>query len=211
MTIDLLVADDHEVLRRGLARLLQDSVVRVVAEVSRPEEIPVAAREFQPQAVLLDVRLAGGDGLSILGELRAEFPRMAVIILSNHDHPTYIARAVALGAADYLLKGVAREDLLEAIQAAVAGHGPPARSLIHPVREAMRRPAERDQEAHGMSPREAQVLRHLALGLSNREIAASLGVSPDTVKEHVQRTIQKLGVSDRTQAAVLAVRRRLVH
>ena len=115
-----------------------------------------------------------------------------------------------MGASDYVVKGATREELLASIHAAILGQALPEKSLMGPIREYMRRPARQAKDALGMSAREIQVLRHLALGLSNREISLSLGVSIDTVKEHVQRAVHKLGVSDRTQAAVIAVKQGLV-
>jgi DNA-binding NarL/FixJ family response regulator len=211
VTISVLIADDHEVVRKGLVKLLEGAEFHVVAEVERVDQLLPAVRQYSPQAVLLDVRLGDHCGLEAIEHLRGEFAALTVVVLSNYDHPTYIARANALGANDYVLKSAKREALFEAINAAVEGGPLPSHSLMRPIREHMQRPARPVvKDTQSMSAREIQVLRHLALGLSNREIALSLGISIDTVKEHVQRAVHKLGVCDRTQAAVIAVKQGLV-
>jgi DNA-binding NarL/FixJ family response regulator len=133
-----------------------------------------------------------------------------VVMLSSYDNPTYIARSVALGAADFLLKGSARDILVEAISRAAGKQGPPANSLLHQVKDAMSKRRDMADENVPLTNRELQVLRHVALGLSNREIGRSLDISVETVKEHVQNILRKIDVTDRTQAAVWAVRRGLV-
>jgi DNA-binding NarL/FixJ family response regulator len=158
----------------------------------------------------LDVRLADNDGLSVLESLRAEAPNSRIIVFSNFDNPTYVARAQALGATDYILKDAPREEMLATIQAAAAGTGPTSSGQLRRVAETM---ALRNKDASNemsLTQRETQVLRHLALGLSNKEIGLSLSISIETVKEHVQHLLRKMGVNDRTQAAVWAVKRGLV-
>jgi DNA-binding NarL/FixJ family response regulator len=130
-------------------------------------------------------------------------------MLSTYDNPTYIARSVALGASDYVLKGSSRTQLLSAIRRAATGESPSSDSVLHRVKRAMERRDEPIDDVP-LTNRETQVLRHVALGLSNREIGQSLGISVETVKEHVQNVLRKIQVTDRTQAAVWAVRKGLV-
>ena len=208
--IKLLVADDHEVVRTGLASLLADSDIDIVAEASDGDEALQKAREHQPDVVLLDIRMPEHDGLTALDKIHREFPTTKVVMLSTYDNPTYIARAVALGASDYVLKGSGREQLISAIEDAASGQGPSASSAVNKVAVAMntrKRPSDIDMP---LTNRESQVLRHVALGLSNKEIGQSLGISVETVKEHVQNILRKISVNDRTQAAVWAVRKGLV-
>jgi len=208
--IRLLVADDHEVVRTGLASLLADSDINIVAEATDGVEAVNKAKEHQPDVVLLDIRMAEHDGLTALEKIHSELPNTKVVMLSTYDNPTYIARAVALGAADYVLKGSGREQLINAIEGAVAGNGPAPDSALQKVAGAMntkKRPVDGDMP---LTNRESQVLRHVALGLSNKEIGQSLGISVETVKEHVQNILRKISVNDRTQAAVWAVRKGLV-
>jgi DNA-binding NarL/FixJ family response regulator len=159
----------------------------------------------------MDIRMADMDGLEALERIRQQDQgTIKVIILSTYDNPTYVARAVALGANDYVLKDCTREQLLEAIHGVVSGQAPVETSLYGRIRKVMaRRQDEADQELP-LTVREMQVLRHIALGLSNREIGLSLEISVETVKEHVQNILRKIDATDRTQAAVWAVKRQLV-
>jgi len=211
MSIRLLVADDHEVVRSGLACLLQDSDIEIISEAANGDQAVEQTKETNPDVVLMDIRMPEADGLSALERIRADMPEMRVVMLSTYDNPTYVARSVALGAADYVLKGSARSALISAITRAAAGDEPAEDSILHRIKTAMSKRRDRgDNNEVPLTNRELQVLRHVALGLSNREIGRSLGISIETVKEHVQNILRKIEASDRTQAAVWAVRRGLV-
>ena len=210
MTVRMLVADDHMVIRTGLASLLAGSDIEIVAEAATGEEAVTEAEKSKPDVVLLDIRMPDGDGLSTLEKLRAKVPDSKVVMLSTYDNPTYIARAVALGASDYVLKGSSREDLITTIMAAAAGESPSRAGELRRVAAAMKIRQVLDDDEVPLTQRETQVLRHVALGLSNKEIGRSLEISVETVKEHVQNILRKIAVSDRTQAAVWAVRKGLV-
>ena len=210
MSVTLLVADDHEVIRIGLASLLAGSDIEIVAEAATGKEAVALAEEHRPDVVLLDIRMPDGDGLSTLEKLRSKVPETAVVMLSTYDNPTYVARSVALGAADYVLKGSNREDLISTLQAAAAGESPSRAGELRRVATAMKMREAVDDDEVPLTQRETQVLRHVALGLSNKEIGRSLEISVETVKEHVQNILRKIAVSDRTQAAVWAVRKGLV-
>ena len=130
MTISLLVADDHEVVgRSGLVTMLADSDIEVVAEASNGIEAVEKTLEHKPNVVLLDIRMIEGDGLSALERLREESPETAVVMLSTYDNPTYIARSLALGACDYVLKGSPREILVNAVERAARGESPDVDSV----------------------------------------------------------------------------------
>ena len=131
-------------------------------------------------------------------------------MLSTYDNPTYIARSLALGASDYVLKGSPREQIVGALENAVRGEAPNQDSAASSIKASMEKREPPEDKSIPLTKREMQVLRHLALGLSNREIGQSLGISVETVKEHVQNVLRKLKVSDRTQAAVWAVKQGLV-
>jgi DNA-binding NarL/FixJ family response regulator len=208
--IRLLIADDHEVVRHGLKTLLANSDIEVVAEVSTGEAAIRYALENDPDLVLMDIRMPNGDGLTALGRIKLDKPEMPVLMLSTFDNPTYIARSVALGASGYLLKGCSRDDLIKAIHTSAAGDSAWTRDELRRVTGALATPRLTADIEVPLTQRESEVLRQLAYGLTNKEIAQALHISYETVKEHVQHILRKIGVSDRTQAAVWAVRKELV-
>ncbi len=210
MSIRLLVADDHEVIRTGLRSLLAGTDIKIVAEAATGDECVKQAQKVKPDVILLDVRMPDGDGLATLDQLRSKVPDSYVVMLSTYDNPTYIARAVALGACDYVLKGSPREAIVATIQTAAAGQSPSRSGELKRIAATMKIRQTVDDDDVPLTQRETQVLRHVALGLSNKEIARSLEISVETVKEHVQNILRKITVTDRTQAAVWAVRKGLV-
>ena len=210
MSVRLLIADDHEIIRTGLITLLQGSGIEVVGQAATGKETVKLAEQLKPDVVLLDIRMPDGDGLSTLEKLRQKVPSTKVVMLSTYDNPTYGARAVALGAADFVLKGATREAIIETIKAAAAGESPSRSGELRRVASTMKIRQVVDDDEVPLTQRETQVLRHVALGLSNKEIGRSLEISVETVKEHVQNILRKIAVNDRTQAAVWAVRKGLV-
>jgi len=209
--VDVLLVDDHKIWRGGVRSMLEDTEFRVVGEASSGKDALEAARRLKPRLILLDIRMAGGDGLDTLQVLKKEHPRIAVIMLTTYDNPTYMARAVAGGAAGYLLKGIELDALLDALRAVASGE-----MLLLP-RDLMRSLRGLSAEAVGaldliepLTIREEEVLRLLATGLPNREMAPILFVAESTIKTHVEHIIGKLGVSDRVQAAVWAARHGLL-
>jgi DNA-binding NarL/FixJ family response regulator len=210
MSIRILVADDHEVVRRGLNNMLEGTEVTIAAEAETGEEAVRKALGQKFDLVLLDIRMQQGDGLNALGRIKLDKPELPVLIFSTYDNPTYVARAVALGAAGYVLKGSERDDLLKAMRVAASGDTVWTREELRRVTGALATPRLTSDVEVPLTKRESEVLRQLALGLTNKEIAGTLDISYETVKEHVQHILRKVGVSDRTQAAVWAVRKGLV-
>ncbi len=210
MGIRLLIADDHEVIRWGMQALVAGTEIEVIGEAATGEEATAKVAELRPNIVLLDIRLPDGDGLKTLGRLKLEYPDIAVLMFSAYDNPTYVARAVALGAAGYLLKDMPREEVINVIRKAAAGEDVWTRDELRRVTGALATPRLAADVEVPLTQRESEVLRQLALGLTNKEIALALHISYETVKEHVQHILRKIGVSDRTQAAVWAVRKGLV-
>lgn len=210
MSIKLLIADDHEVVRAGLKTLLAGTDIKIVAEASTGEQAVRLALKHDPDVVLMDIRMPEGDGLNALGRIKLDRPNMPVLILSTYDNPTYVARAVALGANGFLLKGTTKDKLLEAIRSAAQGQNVWTRDELRRVTGALATPRLAADVEVPLTQRESEVLRQLAFGLTNKEIALALHISYETVKEHVQHILRKIGVSDRTQAAVWAVRKGLV-
>jgi DNA-binding NarL/FixJ family response regulator len=207
--IRLLVADDHEVARSGIKGLLADTEIKIVAEVATGQAAVKYALEHDVDVVLLDVRMPDGDGLTALGRIKLDKPDLPVLMLSAFDNPTYIARAVALGASGYLLKGCTRDELLSAIRKAATGEHVFTRDELRRVTGALATPRLVADVEVALTKREGDVLRQMALGVTNKQIAVELRISYETVKEHVQHILGKIGVKDRTQAAVWAVRKGL--
>ena len=211
MSIKLVVADDHEVVRSGIGTLLEGSEVEIVGLAGNISETVSITDSAHPDVVLLDVRLGQEDGLTALEQIRTQSPDVAVVMMSTYDNPTYVARAIALGATDYILKDSSRIDVLEAIQRAASREQPSESSILRRVQATMQKRKDRtDSKDVPLTNRELQVLRHIALGLSNREIGTSLNISVETVKEHVQNILRKLDSTDRTAAAVWAVKSGLI-
>jgi DNA-binding NarL/FixJ family response regulator len=205
--IDIVLVDDHAIWRDGVKALLEDTGFLVIGEAASGKEAIDLLRNVKPQIVLLDIRMAGGDGLDALQAIKSEHPKVSVIMLTTYDNPTYMARAVAGGASGYVLKGVGGEELLNALHAVARGDMLlTAQDLTRSLRGVSKDVAKSSDLIKPLSEREVEVLRLLATGLPNREIASILFISEATVKTHVEHIIQKLAVSDRVQAVVWAAR-----
>ena len=191
--------------------MLEDTEFEVVGEASSGREALEVTHQTQPRIVLLDIRMAGGDGLDTLQALRSQNPDTAVVMLTTYDNPTYMARAVAGGAVGYLLKGMGQEELLIALRAVHRGEILlTAKDLSHLLRGITPETPGMLDLIEPLTDRELEVLRLMATGLPNREIAAILFIAECTVKTHVEHIIGKLGVSDRVQAAVWSARHGLL-
>jgi DNA-binding NarL/FixJ family response regulator len=206
MPTTVVIADDHELVRRGLASLLEGAPIRIVAEVEDGDAAVKAARKHKPDVVLLDVRMGETDGLDAIRRIRTASADTQVVVLSAFDNPTYVARAVSAGAHDYVLKSSPRSEIVDAVTGAAAGREPARSSPLKRVAGAMANRAVVSAAEVQLTSRESQALRLIAMGLSNQEIADSLEISVETVKEHVQNLLRKMSLSDRTQAAVWAIR-----
>lgn len=210
MSITVIVADDHEMVRSGLASLFRGTDIKIVAEAADGDEAVEKTCEHHPDVLLMDIRMPETDGIKALEQVRRKAPETRVVMLSTYDNPTYVARAVALGATDYALKGSSREEIVSTITSAAAGDAPSSEGVMASVKSAMSKRYDAANHDTPLTNREMQVLRHVALGLSNKEIGTSLGISVETVKEHVQNILRKIDATDRTQAAVWAVKQGLV-
>ena len=210
MSIKVLIVDDRPVVQEGLRSFFADTAVAECFTASTRTTAEQEFRRRRPDVVLLEPKLQGDDGFLLLEALLKLEPRLPVVIFSEFDDLLQIARAAALGAKEYLHKSSTPETILRTIQLVAGGQPLPEDSLLHEVRRNLRRRKPELVQNTPLTNRELQVLRHVAMGLSNREIARSLEISVETVKEHVQHVVRKLDVNDRTQAAVWAVRRNLV-
>ena len=199
----ILLVDDHAVVREGLVSLLQrQSDLLVVAEAADGASAIRLYRQHRPDLVVLDLRLPDMDGVEVTAAIRAEFPQARLLVLSSFDGDEDIYRALKAGARAYVLKDSTREELLAAVRTVAAGQ----RSLSAAVAERL---AERVTGSE-LTARELAVLRQIVGGRSNKQIASALSISEGTVKTHVKSILAKMGVEDRTEAAVLALRRGLV-
>ncbi len=202
--IRLLLVDDHEVVRsglRGFLELQQDMVV--VAEAGTAEEGLARLRQSPADVVVLDMVLPGMSGVEAIARIRADHPGTKVLALTSFAGQDFVLAAVRAGVSGYLLKDVRPRELADAIRAVHLGQSP-----MHP--QAAAAVLASVQAAHPLTPRETEVLRLIGRGRSNREIARELGLAEKTVKAHVSGVLGKLGVADRTQAALHAVRHGLL-
>ena len=209
MSIKVVVADDQEIIRQGIASMLGDGEIEIVAEAVNGIEAIEKSLKHRPNVLLMDVMMPELDGLDALEKLRDQSPQTRVVMMSAYDNPTYLARSVALGADGFILKDVSAEQFVAAIQNAARGEAVPDEGLLSKIRNLLGKRLDPVADDVPLTKREYQVLRHLAYGLSNREIGRSLSISIETVKEHVQNILRKLDAADRTEAAVWAVRRGL--
>lgn len=207
----LLLVDDHTLVRRGLTHLLQTCIEGVeITEAGSADDAVEILSAAKHEVALVDIRLPGRTGLELLQEIRATWPDLPVIILSSYDNGEYVKAALAEGASGYLLKDTTPEDLVQAIQVALSGSGnvlsPRAvRNLFEESSQEKDRRSEGPVHDAGLTRRETDVLQLLAGGSSNREISRQLYLSEKTVKAHLAAVFRKLGVTNRTQAAMMAV------
>ena len=208
--IRLLIADDHEMIRGGVKAILAGTEIKVIAEAATVQAAVKHALEDELDVVLMDVHMPDGDGVTALGRIKLEKPDLPILLFSAHENPVHVARAVALGASGYLLKGCTRDELVSAIRKAAAGESVFTREELRRTSGAMAAQRVATDKEVSLTKREGEVLRQMAMGLTNKQIAEVLNINYETVKEHVQHVLRKIGVKDRTQAAVWAVRRELV-
>lgn len=206
MPLKVLIADEHPIIAQGVRSVLEPHGFEVVACVSTATEICSAIETHQPKVLIMEARLSNVDALKTLESLPASFEANQVVIFSALSHRSHIARSSALGCHEFVSKSSDVEDLIDAVKGAASGAPTPEHSPLKTTRAKMRRASEAEQEGNPLTGREMQVLRHVSMGLSNREVGKALEISVETVKEHVQNILRKLNVNDRTQAAVWAVR-----
>ena len=205
----LLIVDDHPLAREGLRSILTTAGFEIVAEAHDGQQAIDLAQALKPDLILMDIRLgAGRDGLETAATLRALGVTSKIMMLTLHDDPEYVRAALAAGATGYVLKDAGLQELSEAVAQVLKGQVAIPVSLLSSLAA---RPSTQYRDMAAMerlTDREREVLNLIAEGMTNKAIARTLQISPSTVKAHVERVISKLGVADRTQAAVMAARRR---
>ncbi|HUG55581.1 MAG TPA: response regulator transcription factor [Candidatus Limnocylindrales bacterium] len=209
--VRVLLVDDHELVRQGISAMLATAEdVQIVGEARTGREAVEVARRELPDVVLMDVRMPDMDGLEATRRIKEERPRTAVIMVTMHENPAYLREAVRAGAAGYLLKDVGRDELVDAIRQVASGGAFIEGQMLKGMLSDLKPGGPVPPAARNLTKREREILGLVAEGMSNREIAERLVLSPETVKSHVAAILEKLGVSDRTQAAIYAVRNGLV-
>lgn len=219
--IRVLIVDDHPIMREGLARLLEvaaEEEIVVIDQAGNGEEALKKVRQYRPQVVLLDINLPGANGLEVTAQIKSEFrDSVHVVLMTAHDDQEQIIHAMRIGASGYCSKEIETVKLIETIQHAAKGDYS-IRGKLYSERGLQEWLNAQTESLGGyytesgdhlvpLSPREMEILRCVTRGLSNKEIARELGISHQTVKNHMTNVLDKLGVEDRTQAAVYALKR----
>ena len=211
-TVRVLIADDHPVVREGLRTILGfQEGIEVVGEASDGLEAVDLAQKLLPEVVLMDIRMSKLNGVEATRRIKAHNPQIGVIVLTNYDDDRYVFEGVEAGASGYLLKDISSDELSEAIHRVARGESLMAPSVLRKVLdEFAHRAEERELPHEGLTPRELEVLQALAQGLKNEEIAKELFITGKTVKSHLGSIFSKLGVNDRSQAILYAIKNKLV-
>lgn len=209
--INILIVDDHPVVREGIGAMLKkEPDFKIVGEACNGLEAVEKARELSPDVVLMDLRMPELDGVEAISRIRQEKPEVKFIILTTYSDDEYIFKGIAAGARAYLLKDAPRDELFKAIRAVSRGE-----SLIQPVvaSRVLDRLAElsrKNPTAESLSDREVEVLKLMAKGVSNKDIADQLSITQSTVKTHITSIFQKLDVTTRTEAVTTALKRGII-
>jgi DNA-binding NarL/FixJ family response regulator len=205
--INILLVDDQNLIRQGLKALLElEPDLKIIGEAENGQIAIELARELQPNVVLMDIRMPIMDGVMATKEICREFPDVHVLILTTFDDDTYVSAAIEYGAKGYLLKDTPSEEIAAAIRAVDRGYTHLAPGMMEKVISGRVNEPEikLPSEIAGLTPRELEVLKLIAVGANNREIAQKLYISEGTVKNHVTNLLNRLNLRDRTQAAILA-------
>ena len=201
--IRLLSVDDHAIIRDGIVRLIATQPdMKLIAEASDGQEAVEQFRKHQPDVTLMDLQMPNMNGIDAIGSIRSEFPEARIIVLTTYEGDFQVVRALKAGAQAYLLKGSLRKELLDAIRAVHAGQ----KRLSPEVGAALVEHAS----DNALSPREISVLTLIAGGNANKEIAAQLSVSEESVKSYVRSILAKLGANDRTHAVTIGLKRGII-
>jgi len=211
MSVNIMIADDHAMMREGIRKLLEyDGTIKVIAEATDGVECLEILRKMKPDILLLDINMPNKNGIEVLQEIREKDQELKVLILTVHNEVEYLIKAVDIGVNGYILKDSESSELKKAIFSIVSGENFIQPDLI-PLLNARLIKRDHDLEKiEALTKREREVLIQVAKGMFNKEIADSLLISERTVKNHMSSIFKKIDVSDRTQAAVFAIRNNLI-
>lgn len=208
--IQVVLADDHRIVREGIRLMLADEPdIEIVGEAENGHELLDLLREVPADVVLLDVRMPGMSGLEALERLETIAPDVRVVILSMHEEPTYVRRAVELGASGYLLKNTDRDELIKAVRLVAGGSAYIQGTITGPLMQELREPSGRSGVLQ-LSSRDRSVLKFVAQGLTNRQIAHEIKVSEATVRTYLKAIYGLLHVNSRSEAVAVALREGII-
>lgn len=209
--IEIIIADDHMMIREGLKQLLElDGTMKVIAEANDGEEcLNLLNRKIHPDILLLDINMPKKNGIEVLEYIKQNKIPVKVLILTVHNEVEYLLKAVDIGIDGYLLKDSSYDELKEAIDVVISGNTYIQPSLLPALNESMEDYALDKEKIECLTKRELDVLRLISEGCSNKKISDGLSISERTVKNHISHIFRKIGVEDRTQAAVFAIRNKI--
>lgn len=206
--IRVLIADDHKLFRQGLISLMRtrEDLVEVVGEAASGEEAVLLAKRLLPDVVLMDIYMPQGDGLQATREIKANLPDVAVIMLTSSESDDHLYEAVQIGAAGYLLKSLDATELFDLLTGVTHGEAAMTRAMASRLLKGVaKRSIDVDKGEEALTERELAVLRLVASGASNSQIAEDLSISVNTVKSHLRNILDKLQLANRTQVAAYAI------
>ena len=213
MPIKILIADDHKLFRQGLISLMRtrEDMVEVVGEAETGEEAVRMAEQLHPDVILMDIYMPQMDGLQAAKEIRLRSPEIAIVMLTSSERDGHLYEAVELGVSGYLLKSLDAEELFDLLGGVVKGETAMTRAMASKLLKSVANHlADENKGEQSLTERELFVLRLVASGASNQEIAKKLTISVNTVKSHLKNILEKLQLENRTQAATYAVKRGLI-
>jgi len=214
-SINVMLVDDHEVVLEGLIRILEkQGGIKIVSVARSAEEAMEKIGRFPPDVIIVDIQLPGMNGIELIRRVKSDYPQIEAITLTVFDDEQFAKQAIKAGAIGYVIKDAAKDELVKAVRAAARGESlistSIARKLIEEISEPAARKRKKDEGFENLSQREVDVIKLMARGYNNRQIADLLFISEHTVKVHIRNIFRKIGVADRTNAVLWAIERDLV-